>query len=214
MPQTTLSDSERKLISGKPNWLSQSWLSAVSQRTLNSALALSPPAPSVRRVLHLGCGDGKFLGRLLEKYPHAFMIGVELNQAALSEAKAHLRFHSGHWSLMQAAPQRLNMPSASVNLLHCHYLLHRMAAPTKSAIIREMARVLKPGGMLIISDFCRDISKWNRRWSEFISRPKPTQQKGDCSWVKELEESGFAIQHKRHRSQNRIQSYLIKAVKA
>lgn len=213
VPAKTLTKSEQKQVHKRPGWLSQSWQNAVSQKALQTALRLSPPPAEVDRCLQLGCRTGAFFCKLLETYPQAFLIGVELNQYSLKETQRLLQCQEGHWLLMQAAPQRLNMPSASVDLIHCHYLLHPLPPLNRLAILKEAVRVLKPGGKLLLSDFCA-ASIWYRPIWRSLGNNRPWPRSHDSkAWLDELPGLGLHIKSQTQLSQNSINSYVIEAQK-
>lgn len=58
----------------------------------------------------------------------------------------------GPVSWLQASADRLPMADESVDVLVCVYLLHETPPDVLPAVAREMGRVLKPGGLLVLTD--------------------------------------------------------------
>jgi len=53
---------------------------------------------------------------------------------------------------MQAAAEQLPFPDNSFEAVTCVYLFHELPGPVRVKAAKEMARVVKPGGMVVFSD--------------------------------------------------------------
>ncbi len=95
------------------------------------------------RVLDLACGAGFGLSILRAAGAHA--VGMDLEWAALVEAK---RFGEGA-PLSQADAACLPLPDASLDLVVSFETVEHV--PDAAAAIAEFARVLRPGGRLVLS---------------------------------------------------------------
>jgi ubiquinone/menaquinone biosynthesis C-methylase UbiE len=99
-------------------------------------------------ILDVGCGTGQHL-ELYRRYRCA-MYGIDPSPAMLEIAKNRLgdcaKLHLGDAS---------NMPyeDGSFDLVLAMLALHEMSAGTRSSVIREMKRVLKDGGRILLIDF-------------------------------------------------------------
>jgi ubiquinone/menaquinone biosynthesis C-methylase UbiE len=103
------------------------------------ALARSP-----RKALDLGCGEGRFC-RMLK--PHGVdVVGVDPTPQLIAAARA--RDQKGHY--VEAPAERLPFRKATFDLV-VSYLSLIDIADIQSAIA-EMARVLRPGGALLIAN--------------------------------------------------------------
>jgi len=99
-------------------------------------------------VLDLACGSGAFLGDLNATFPRAAVSGVDLSAAYLGEA----RRRSGVRALAQAAAERLPFADASLDAVTCIYLFHELPPRVRPRVAAEIARVLKPDGVLALAD--------------------------------------------------------------
>ncbi|WP_300295092.1 metalloregulator ArsR/SmtB family transcription factor [Ferrovibrio sp.] len=101
-------------------------------------------------LLDIGTGTGRLLEVLA---PHIKRgLGVDLSRDMLSIARANLeRAGIKHCQVRQADMYALPFDNASVDAAVIHQVLHFADEPQKA--IQEAARVLKPGGRLVIVDF-------------------------------------------------------------
>jgi len=112
-------------------------------------LSLIGPAP-VETVIDLGTGSGRMLSLLAPRAGSA--IGLDLSQQMLNIARARTReaglsgIDFRHGDILAT---RLN--GASADLVIIHQVLHFLADPGQA--LKEAARLLRPGGRLLIVDF-------------------------------------------------------------
>jgi len=97
---------------------------------------------SAQRVLEIGCGTGAIL-ETLPVSPGARVFGMDLNLEAVKQAQ----LYAPATSVMQAAGEFIPFPTATFDLVFCHYLLLWTKNPV--TILREMARVTQPGGAIL-----------------------------------------------------------------
>lgn len=103
-----------------------------------------------QRGLHLvdlACGSGAFLKDLKAALPRASVSGLDLSAPYLAEAHAR----SGA-ATVQANVERLPFADASLDGLTCVFLFHELPPRVRPVVAAEMARVLKPGGVLAFAD--------------------------------------------------------------
>jgi ArsR family transcriptional regulator len=97
---------------------------------------------------------GTGTGRILELFAPRFRrgLGVDLNPAMLAYARAKLaRAELAHAQVRQANIHDLPLGDRSADAVVMHLVLHFLSDPQRA--IREAARVLAPGGRLLIVDF-------------------------------------------------------------
>jgi len=113
-------------------------------------------------LLDAGCGDGRRVMLLKERYPEAGYIGLDFSASLLSAAKQ--RFPDGwkKWirQLKGQTPERRwieadlassGLAPESIDLVWSNLALHWHPRPHD--VIREWGRVLKPGGVVFFSCF-------------------------------------------------------------
>ncbi len=101
-------------------------------------------------ILDLGTGTGRMLELLSGRATR--LIGVDSNREMMKYARANLdAAHLSHCSVRQGDLYDLPFAEASVDAIVIHQVLHFLENP--KAALAEAARVLKPGGRLLIVDF-------------------------------------------------------------
>ena len=104
----------------------------------------------LRSLLDLGTGTG----RMLELFGPAIErgLGVDLSPAMLNLARARLdRVGLRHCSVRQGDIYNLALPRESFDAVIIHQVLHFLEDGARA--VREAARVLEPGGRLLVVDF-------------------------------------------------------------
>lgn len=111
---------------------------------LDKIIQLGKIAPSTR-VLDIGCGTGR-LTIPLQQMTHAQVYGLDLSPEMLEQAKQKKGAQNIHWILGDA--QILPFPEKFFDCTFMCLVLHHIEDKAKA--IREIYRVLKPGGRSLI----------------------------------------------------------------
>ena len=120
--------------------------------TMSQLIELAPPRGS---VLDAGCGTGAFLEFLRRNARwDGHYVGIDVSRGMLDHAARRLGLASGDGSalvhLAQADACRLPFADDSFDVVYARALLHHLPDPI--AGIREIRRVLKPGGVAAFLD--------------------------------------------------------------
>jgi ubiquinone/menaquinone biosynthesis C-methylase UbiE len=119
-----------------------------------------PPSPRAR-VLDLNCGTGVLLQDLTKRYRHP--VGIDLSPHMLAAAAGRRP------DLVRGDGEMLPFGSASLDAVVCRGALHHL--PDVARGIREVARVLRPGGRVVMAEPNHDalslrLPRWAwRKWS-------------------------------------------------
>lgn len=107
-----------------------------------------------QRVADVGCGLGGTLALLDQTYEGLDLVGVNIDERQLERARANLKLRDGAGSrveLVLGDACDLPLASASVDVvLSVECIFH---FSSRERYLREVKRVLKPGGRLVVSDF-------------------------------------------------------------
>jgi ubiquinone/menaquinone biosynthesis C-methylase UbiE len=102
-------------------------------------------------LLDVACGTGRFLSFVKDNYPRLPATGLDLSRPYLAKACEVLAPWS--WaSLIEGAAEQLPFADRSFALVTCIYLFHELPRKVRIQVAGEMARVLRPGGRLILVD--------------------------------------------------------------
>ena len=103
-----------------------------------------PATPGNVTALDLGCGDGYLLELLRERLGHrAHLLGIDMSPEELAAARARL---GSNVDLRCERAQATTLAPGSIDIVVSHMAL--MLMTPLDEVIREMHRVLRPGGML------------------------------------------------------------------
>jgi ubiquinone/menaquinone biosynthesis C-methylase UbiE len=122
------------------------YIEATTRETL-ARLRLRP----LDRLLDVGCGTGALLHRLASGNPAVRLTGVDPVPEMLAVARRRL---SRDVELREGWAERLPFPSERFDVVVCCNAFHYIREPAAS--LREMGRVLVPGGRLLLTDWCDD----------------------------------------------------------
>ena len=103
------------------------------------------------RLLDVGCGTGRFLDFVKQAWPRLPATGLDMSEAYIAEAGQHLR----RWSqlrLLVGDATRIPLPDSSLDAVTCIFTFHELPPAVRRTALAEFARVLKPGGILVLVD--------------------------------------------------------------
>jgi ubiquinone/menaquinone biosynthesis C-methylase UbiE len=102
-------------------------------------------------LLDAGAGTGRFLSFVKSVQPRLKVIAVDLSEPYLERARRALRDRSAT-KFVKAPAEDMPLKDASVDAAVSIYLFHELPPRVRLAAAREIARVLKPGGLFVLAD--------------------------------------------------------------
>ncbi len=106
------------------------------------------------KVLDVGCGRGLLLNKLKQRGWDP--VGTELSEDAATYARDHLGL-----PVITEPLEEIGLPSNEFDLVILWHVLEHVQSPADT--IREVARILKPGGTLLVA--VPNFGSWEARWS-------------------------------------------------
>ena len=146
-------------------------------------------------VLDVATGTGELVRRLRASHPHASLVGADLSLGMLRQAIAKAAPPGARW--VQASAAQLPFLDETFDWVVCVNSFHCFREPARA--LQEMRRVLRPGGQLLLLDWCDDYltcklcSIW-LRWTDSAFYQAYTTR--TCRQL--LEETGFTVERQEH----------------
>jgi ubiquinone/menaquinone biosynthesis C-methylase UbiE len=106
------------------------------------------------RVLDVGCGPGRLAMVFAERVaPAGSVDGIDAAAEMINRASARARRRGMPVAFQVALAQQLPFVDATFDAVACTLALHHVADDDQLNAVKEMYRVLKPGGRLLIAEF-------------------------------------------------------------
>ena len=118
-------------------------------------------------LLDIGCGNGTFVIAAAKVNPACRVWAFDALQSATTECQAAAsaaRLSSDRFTVGNAWADNIPLPNASVDRILFRAVLHHLPDPQRA--YREFARLLRPGGRLLLQAPC---NYWQRDWGQIIS---------------------------------------------
>jgi ArsR family transcriptional regulator len=138
-------------------------------QAVEAALLAHLPASPIGRLLDIGTGTGRLLEVLAPRI--AAGIGIDASRAMLALARTRLSKPGlGHCAVRLADMYRLPLPDAAFDVVVLQMVLHYAEDPASA--LAEAARVLRPGGALVVVDLAphgrtEGMDRLAHRWPGF-----------------------------------------------
>lgn len=158
-------DSERTRLLTRATWRLDGFVPLLQSHGMRDGMV----------VLDVACGHGVRTRLIAENFPHSKVTGVDLSEDLISDARAFVAestardrvcFETGDAHL-------LNYPNASFDFIYTRLFMMHLAKPM--SVLKELHRVLKPGGVILIEDADRDFMKfyptpkgWRGYWNDVM----------------------------------------------
>ena len=144
-------------------------------------------------VLDLGVGSGLVGEAVLDALPEASLVGVDCSDAMLELARARLDRFGARVRLVRhdlAAIRTLALPVARYEVVFSVQTLHHLSDAEKEAAIAWSARVVEPGGLIVVVD--RVAVPWSlfREWAAVWRGIDPAAPSTYAEYEEELASGG------------------------
>ena len=171
------------LVYGK-NFMSQGGKKSVDEMLQNTD-------PYQKKILDFGCGTGGPAIYIQKSY-NATVTGVDVDDVILEEAQEAIRKTDIHIDLVKITSNTLPFEDNSFDIIFSkEVILH---IENKEELFKELYRVLKPGGSIVIFDWFHEKSYYSPELTEFLTIDGLTWRLTTISeYLDLLKKSGFTI---------------------
>jgi SAM-dependent methyltransferase len=137
------------------------WGSKVGKLHLRDKIIASIPWRGHERVLDVGCGHGLMLLAVAKQLTSGRAIGIDIwsqadqadNNPESTLANARLEHVADRVEVQNGDARSLPFPDNSFDVVVSSFVIHNLnQRADRDQVMREIARVLKPGGQLAIAD--------------------------------------------------------------
>lgn len=166
------------------------WTVHVLERAFKDLEPLIPNRlPSYPVVADVGCGWGRSLKKLHDRFAPQRLIGMDIDPAMLEAAVKEASAEGIRAELIQCSSSHMTLEDNSVDLLFCHQTFHHLIEQEEA--IQEFFRVLKPGGVLLFAESTkRYIHSWMIR---LLFRHPMEVQKTAEEYLALVRSAGFQV---------------------
>ncbi|HEY0254241.1 MAG TPA: class I SAM-dependent methyltransferase [Kofleriaceae bacterium] len=103
------------------------------------------------RLIDIGCGTGRTLHQIAIAHPKLRLTGVDLSPAYIKHARKQL-IELDDITLANENGEDLPWADATFDVATSTYMFHELPRNARRNVVREMMRVVKPGGLVVIED--------------------------------------------------------------
>jgi ubiquinone/menaquinone biosynthesis C-methylase UbiE len=146
----------------------QRHLEALDNSFVDQVVSLAPPGGTLAgALLDVGCGPGNIVLKIAQRCPSLSIVGLDSSQNMVDAARrtaAELELNKQVF-FQRADAGRMPFADGSFDIVLSNSVLHHLADPSR--MFREMLRVAKPGGAILVRDLRRPSRlayPWHVRW--------------------------------------------------
>jgi ubiquinone/menaquinone biosynthesis C-methylase UbiE len=166
------------------------WTVHVLERALEDLQRLMPDAArSYPVVADVGCGYGRSLGKLHQRFTPQKLIGMDIDPEMIQASAREVAQLGIPAEFICCSSSNIKLADNSVDLLFCHQTFHHLIDQERA--IAEFFRVLKPGGVLLFAESTRRyIHSWIIR---LLFRHPMDVQKTAPEYLAMVRRAGFSV---------------------
>lgn len=145
-----------------------------------------------QRVLEVGCGTGNLTLLVKQRHPDVEVVGLDPDAKALRRAQSKARRQRLDVRFEQGFADALTDADASYDCVLSAFMFHHLKRAEKAATLRDIRRVLKPGGRLHVLDFAAADEHVHGGLARLFHRHEDPTDTPEPTLVELMREAGFA----------------------
>jgi len=169
---------------------SKTWTDYVLEVALEDLTTLLADKQQFDVIADVGCGYGRSLKKLNDRYKPKRLIAMDIEQEMLDETKKEVDLHGiEHVEYVRCSSSMINLEDNSVDMLLCHQTFHHLIYQPEA--LAEFLRILKPGGVLL---FAESTKRYIHSWIiKLLFRHPMSVQKTADEYLDLVKGSGFEV---------------------
>ncbi|WP_076418928.1 class I SAM-dependent methyltransferase [Colwellia sp. UCD-KL20] len=170
---------------------SNTWTDYVLEVALEDLTNLLKDTPRTFNVIaDVGCGYGRSMKKLNDRYNPERLIAMDIDQEMLDETKKEVALHNlNNVEYVRCSSSMIKLEDNSVDMVFCHQTFHHLIYQPEA--LKEFLRILKPGGIFMFAESTkRYIHSWIIR---LLFRHPMSVQKTADEYLTLIKASGFTV---------------------
>jgi ubiquinone/menaquinone biosynthesis C-methylase UbiE len=159
----------------------------VARRALLEQASIQPG----QRVLDIGCGTGTLVVLIKSLHPDVDVVGLDPDPKALARAKRKAERASVAIRFDQGFSDALPYADASVDRVLSSFMFHHLQRDEKDGMLREVRRVLRPGGVFTLLGFGGPESADNGLFPRLVHSSHHLKDNSEERIVAVMHQAGF-----------------------
>jgi ubiquinone/menaquinone biosynthesis C-methylase UbiE len=144
------------------------------------------------RVLDIGCGTGSLAVLIKRQHPDVEVVGLDPDPGALARARRKAQRAAVSIQLDQGFSDELPYTECSFNRVFSSFMLHHLQAAEKETALREVRRVLRPGGRFHLLDFATPDSNSTGRITRWLHSGHHLKDNSDEQILSLMRQAGLS----------------------
>jgi len=195
-------------------WFYDFWSWLTESKAAKKAIELADIKDN-QTILEMACGTGIVFEKLVRRNPNGHNFGIDLSKDMLNRAKKRIqKLNIQNYELMEGNVLHIPFKINSFDIVVNNFMVDLMPEASFDIIASEFYRILKPGGIAVISIFSFGEKRVNNFWY-WVAKKFPSMLTGcrPVTFKENLIKAGFIIEHDLQISQNTFPSQVIRARK-
>ena len=143
------------------------------------------------KILDVGCGTGTLAVQLKQLYPAAQVVGLDPDPKALRRAKAKTQRAAVSVALDQGYADELPYETGSFDRVFSSFMFHHLEERERERALKEVLRVLRPGGSFHLVDFTHDGHGSHGFWGRLMGSHAHMKDNSDERILEQLRRAKF-----------------------
>ena len=145
-----------------------------------------------QRVLDIGCGTGSLAIQIRLRNPDIEVVGLDPDPKALGRARRKAERAGAAIQFDLGFSNTLPYPDASFDRVLSSFMFHHLQRDQKEKMLREVSRVLKPRGYLLLLDFDLSGSSKEQGLSRLVHSHQHIRENVESRIVAFMSQAGFS----------------------